>query len=80
MRAVLLFVCCFFSQALILVEYLLRYGSERFIGDARRRSRDIAALQKYKHYDANNQDDAKEGTWGRARIGTLTHAVPCTLG
>jgi hypothetical protein len=49
------------QKALILVEYLLRYGSERFINDAKRRSRDIAALQKYKHYDENNQDDAKEG-------------------
>jgi len=48
------------QKALILVEYLLRYGSERFIQDARRRSRDIASLQKYKHYDSNNQDDAKE--------------------
>jgi hypothetical protein len=80
MRDVLLFVCCFFSQALILVEYLLRYGSERFIGDARRRSRDIAALQKYKHYDANNQDDAKEGTWRRAGIRALARVVPFTLG
>jgi hypothetical protein len=70
----------FLPQALILVEYLLRYGSERFIGDARRRSRDIAALQKYKHYDANNQDDAKEGTWGRAVSGAWTQAVPLTLG
>lgn len=37
------------------------HGSERFVSDARRRSRDIAALVKYKHYDENNQDDAKEG-------------------
>lgn len=36
------------QKALIVVEYLLRYGSERFINDAKRRSRDIAALQKYK--------------------------------
>jgi hypothetical protein len=48
------------QKALILVEYLLRYGSERFITDAKRRARDVAALQRYKHYDENNQDDAKE--------------------
>lgn len=48
-------------QALILVEYLLRNGADRFINDAKRRARDIAQLKKYKHYDQNNQDDAKEG-------------------
>ena len=48
------------QKALILVEYLLRYGSERFIADAKRRARDVAQLQKYKHYDDNNQDDGGE--------------------
>jgi len=47
-------------KALILVEYLLRNGAERFINDAKRRSRDIAQLTKYKHYDENNRDDAVE--------------------
>lgn len=48
------------TKALHLAEYLLRHGAERFISDAKRRARDIAALQKYKHYDEQNQDDAKE--------------------
>jgi len=48
------------QKALHVTEYLLRHGAERFINDAKRRARDIAALQKYKHYDENNQDDAKE--------------------
>ncbi len=65
-------VCVSFSQALILIEYVLRNGSDRFINDAKRRARDIAQLKKYKHYDANNQDDAKEGTHaekgGRAAV------------
>jgi hypothetical protein len=46
------------QKALILVEFLLRHGSERFINDAKRRSRDIAQLMKYRHYDDNNRDDA----------------------
>jgi hypothetical protein len=48
------------QKALIVVEYLIRHGAERFINDAKRRARDIAALQKYKHYDEQNIDDAKE--------------------
>ena len=44
------------QKALILVDFLLRNGAERFINDAKRRSRDISALQKYKQYDANNRD------------------------
>ena len=44
------------QKALILTDYLLRNGAERFINDAKRRSRDISALQKYKQYDANNRD------------------------
>lgn len=56
------------QKALMLLEYLLRYGSERIIQDARRRSRDVANLQKYKHYDEHNQDDAKEA---RAKAKTV---------
>jgi len=48
------------QKALAVVEYLLRHGAERFINDCKRRARDIAALQKYKHYNEHNQDDAKE--------------------
>lgn len=48
------------QKALHVVEYLLRHAAERFVSDAKRRARDIAALQKYKHYDENNQDDARE--------------------
>jgi ENTH domain len=44
------------QKALILTDYLLRNGAERFINDAKRRARDISALQKYKQYDANNRD------------------------
>lgn len=60
------------QKALLLVEFLLRYGSERFVQDARRRSRDIAALVKYKHYDENNQDDAKEA---RAKAKTVNELL-----
>jgi len=48
------------QKALMVVDYLLRNGAERFINDCKRRARDIAQLKKYKHYDTNNQDDAKE--------------------
>jgi hypothetical protein len=51
------------KKALILLEYLLRNGSERFITNCKEKIRDIARLKKYKHYDANNEDDA-----GDARI------------
>ena len=51
-------VCCILPLLSVLAS---GHGSERFVSDARRRSRDIAALVKYKHYDENNQDDAKEG-------------------
>ena len=44
------------QKALILTDFLLRNGAERFINDAKRRARDISALQKYKQYDANNRD------------------------
>jgi len=48
------------QKALILVDYLLRNGAERFINDAKRRARDIAQLKRFKHYDEKNNDDAKE--------------------
>jgi len=48
------------QKALILIEYLLRNGSQRFVEDCKARSRDIAKLTRYKHYDSNNQDDAKD--------------------
>jgi epsin len=48
------------QKALILIEYLVRYGSVRFIQDAQSRRRDISNLVAYKHYDENNQDDGKE--------------------
>ena len=48
------------TKALQLLDFLVRHGSERFVLDVKRRQRDIAALQRYKHYDHNNQDDAKE--------------------
>ena len=48
------------TKALHLLDFLIRHGSERFVLDVKRRQRDIAALQRYKHYDHNNQDDAKE--------------------
>jgi hypothetical protein len=47
-------------KALYLLEYLLKHGSPRLVADVSRRSRDIAALVKYKHYDVNNVDDSKE--------------------
>lgn len=48
------------TKALVLLQYLLLHGSERFVLDVKRRARDITALTKYKHYDSNNADDAKE--------------------
>ena len=48
------------TKALQLLDFLIRHGSERFVLDVKRRQRDIAALQRYKHYDQSNIDDAKE--------------------
>lgn len=48
------------TKALQLLDFLIRHGSERFVLDVKRRQRDIAALQRYKHYDQSNVDDAKE--------------------
>lgn len=48
------------QKALLLIDYLLRNGAARFIEDCKQRARDIARLKKYKHYDANNEDDAKD--------------------
>ena len=48
------------SKALSLLHFLLLHGSERFVLDVKRRARDVSALTKYKHYNADNIDDAKE--------------------
>ena len=48
------------QKALTLLHFLLLHGSERFALDVKRRARDVSALTKYRHYDANNVDDAKE--------------------
>ena len=48
------------TKALQLLDFLIRHGSERFVLDVKRRQRDIAALQRYKHYNESGQDDAKE--------------------
>ena len=56
------------SKALTLLHFLLLHGSERFALDVKRRARDVSALTKYKHYDQNNVDDAKEA---RARAKTV---------
>jgi hypothetical protein len=52
---------CSVSQALILIDYLLRNGSARFVDDCKHRAREFQKLTRYKHYDQNNEDDAKEG-------------------
>lgn len=44
-------------KSLILIEYLLRYGSERFINDCRSRAREIARLTKYQHYNSQDEED-----------------------
>jgi len=56
------------QKALILIEYLLRNGADRFIRDAKQRSRDIQKLRKYKHYDQNNEDDAKDARLKAKRV------------
>jgi len=38
------------KKALLLIEYLLRHGADRFVVDARRREFDIKRLQKYSRY------------------------------
>jgi len=48
------------SKALMLLKYLVLYGSDRFIQDAQRRARDVAALTSYQHYNESNVDDAKD--------------------
>jgi len=56
------------QKALILIEYLLRNGADRFIRDAKQRSRDIQKLKKYKHYDQNSEDDAKDARIKAKRV------------
>ena len=55
------------SKALQLLHHLLLHGSERFVLDVKRRARDVSALTKYRHFDANNVDDAKEAR-GKAKL------------
>jgi len=46
------------QKALILVEYLLRNGSDRFVRDCQHRADDIAKLKRYKYYNKDNEDIA----------------------
>ncbi len=48
------------QKALILCDYLIRNGADRFIKDVKSRSRDIAELTKYKFYNDENRDIAGE--------------------
>jgi epsin len=56
------------EKALVCVEYLLIHGADRFIKDCKLKSRDIQRLKKYKHYDANSEDDAKEARAAAKRV------------
>jgi len=47
------------QKALLLVDYLLRNGSERFVTDAKRRKNDLLRLQEYRSYNADGEDVAK---------------------
>lgn len=47
------------QKALLLVDYLLRNGSERFVTDAKRRKSDLLRLQEYRSYNADGEDVAK---------------------
>jgi len=46
------------QKALILVEFLLRNGSDRFVRDCQHRADDIAKLKRYKYYNKDNEDIA----------------------
>lgn len=48
------------QKSLILILFLLRNGSERFIRDCKARIRDIAQLKKFRHFDGNSEEDAKD--------------------
>lgn len=50
----------FYSQALFLIEYLLRYGADRFVLDAKNRSDDIGKLKSYRYIE-ENRDIAGDG-------------------
>lgn len=48
------------QKALILVEYLLRYGSERFVRDCVNRKEDIYKLRRYQFLNEDNVDVTKD--------------------
>ena len=52
------------TKALTVVEFLLQHASDRFVADVKRRARDIALLQKFKHYSTT--DGADDGSEARA--------------
>jgi len=48
------------QKALILVDYLVRNGHDRFVADAKKRARDILRLKKYKYYNKDHEDIASD--------------------
>lgn len=56
-------------QALALTKYLLCNGPDVFIEDCKQRKADIAHLRKYKHYNEQNEDVAKDA---RNRVPSLS--------
>jgi len=50
------------QKALILVEYLLRHGHDRFVADCKKQSnaRDIIRLKKYKYFNKDHEDIAHD--------------------
>ena len=61
------------TKALVLLDFLIRHGSERFVLDVKRRGRDVSALTRYRHLDQNNLDDAK----GRQQRSTRRLSSSC---
>jgi len=47
-------------KALLLTEYLIANGSDRFVRDARHKADDIHKLRRYQFYDKNNVDQAED--------------------
>jgi ENTH domain len=44
------------QKALIVVDYLLRNGADRFVEDCRRHRQDVSQLRRYRYFDSSNRD------------------------
>lgn len=59
------------SQALQLLEYLIKHGSERVVDDARSHVSTLKMLRSFHYIDEKSKDQGLNGSFSRFRISRL---------